>query len=282
MGIALRDNIFNKLETCKKITTDGADYWMARDVQVILGYIRWDRFEEVIERSIKSCESAGMLSAHHFSATGNMVEVGSGAKRQRGDYYLSRYACYLICMNGDTAKPEIGFAQAYFAAQTRRQELEDKSENIQPRIDVRERIRHANKKLNRAAKQAGVQHYGTFHDAGYRGLYGGLRKAEIESLKKIPPNEDLLDCIGRTELAANEFRITQTEEKLTREAIQGETPAINTHFRVGKAVRKTIEDLGGTMPERLRTAPSIKKLSPSRKTKKKIEAVSPLLEGTDS
>jgi DNA-damage-inducible protein D len=282
MGIALRDNIFNKLETCKKITTDGADYWMARDVQVILGYIRWDRFEEVIERSIKSCESAGMLSAHHFSATGNMVEVGSGAKRQRGDYYLSRYACYLICMNGDTAKPEIGFAQAYFAAQTRRQELEDKSENIQPRIDVRERIRHANKKLNRAAKQAGVQHYGTFHDAGYRGLYGGLRKAEIESLKKIPPNEDLLDCIGRTELAANEFRITQTEEKLTREAIQGETPAINTHFRVGKAVRKTIEDLGGTMPERLPTAPSIKKLSPSRKTKKKIEAVSPLLEGTDS
>lgn len=268
MEIALRSNIFSKLEACRKVSSSGVEYWMARDVQEILGYARWDKFEEVIARAMKSCESTGIYPSDHFSQTGNMVEVGSGAMRQRGDYYLSRYACYLICMNGDTSKAEVGFAQAYFAVQTRRQEVADQAVNALPRIEVRERIKHANKKLNSAAKRAGVKHYGTFHDAGYLGLYGGLRKAEIESLKKIPPKEDLLDCIGRTELAANEFRITQTEEKLTRESIQGETPAINTHFRVGKAIRKTIEELGGTMPERLPAAPSIKKLAASAKRAK--------------
>jgi DNA-damage-inducible protein D len=240
-----RDSIFNQIEACKRKTSEGSEYWMARDLQPILGYSRWENFVNVIDKARMACESAGVEFVHQFRETTKGIAAGKGAEVQRADLFLSRYACYLICMNGDTSKPEVGFAQTYFAVQTRRQEVHDQMIAAQPRVEVRERIRHANKKLNSAAKQAGVQHYGTFHDAGYRGLYGGLGKSEIEALKKIPPKEDLLDCIGRAELAANEFRITQTEEKLLRESVQGETNAVNTHFRVGKAVRKTIADLGG-------------------------------------
>jgi DNA-damage-inducible protein D len=260
-GESSKDNIFHQIEACKRTTSEGSVYWMARDLLPILGYSRWENFVNVVDKARMACESAGVESIHQFRETTKGIPAGKGAEVQRADFFLSRYACYLICMNGDTSKPEIGFAQTYFAVQTRRQEVRDQILSTQPRTAVRERIRHANKKLNSAAKQAGVQHYGTFHDAGYRGLYDGLGKSEIETLKKIPPNEDLLDCIDRAELAANEFRITQTEEKLLREKVQGETNAVNTHFRVGKAVRKTIADLGGTMPEKLPRAPSIKKLA---------------------
>ncbi len=261
MAESSKDNILNQIETCKRTTVEGSVYWMARDLLPILGYSRWENFVNVIDKARMACESAGVESIHQFRETTKGIPAGKGAEVQRADFFLSRYACYLICMNGDTSKPEVGVAQTYFAVQTRRQEVRDQIVAAQPRIEVRERIRHANKKLNSAAKQAGVQHYGTFHDAGYRGLYGGLGKSDIEVLKKIPPKEDLLDCMGRAELAANEFRITQTEEKLIREEVQGETNAVNTHFRVGKAVRKTIAELGGTMPEKLPQAPSIRKLS---------------------
>jgi DNA-damage-inducible protein D len=260
-----KGNIFNQIEACKRVTSEGSVYWMARDLMRILGYARWENFISVIERARMACESASVESSHQFRETTKGIAAGKGAEIQRTDFFLSRYACYLICMNGDTSKPEIGFAQTYFAVQTRRQEVRDQIAAAQPRIEVRERIRDANKKLNSAAKHAGVQHYGTFHDAGYRGLYGGFGKSEIEELKKIPAKEDLLDCIGRAELAANEFRITQTEEKLLRENVQGETNAVNTHFRVGKAVRQTITELGGTMPEKLPQAPSIKRIAKKRK-----------------
>jgi DNA-damage-inducible protein D len=212
-----------------------------------------------------ACNSAGIEPSRHFRDVAQEVPSGSGAHITRQDFFLTREACYLIAMNGDSRKPQIGTAQAYFTVQTRRQEVQDQADVIQPRIESRERIKQGNKRLNSAAKQAGVQHYGTFHDAGYRGLYNGLRKAELESLKRIPAGEDLLDCIGHTELAANEFRITQTQEKLRREGVQGETNAINTHFRVGRSVRKAIEEINGTMPENLPAAPSIRKLRGKKK-----------------
>src|ERR1035438_4272059 len=229
------ETIQTELERIKRTTQRGIDYWTGRELQPLLGYDRWENFKEVIEKGRMACESAGIDGAKHFRDVTKEVPSGSGAHILRQDFFLTREACYLVAMNGDSRKPQIGAAQAYFTVQTRRQEVQDQTDTLQPRIASRERIIEGNKRLNGAAKQAGVQHYGTFHDAGYRGLYNGLRKSEIESLKRIPPGEDLLDCIDHAELAMNEFRITQTQEKLSREGIYGETDAINTHFQIGRA-----------------------------------------------
>ncbi len=186
--------------------------------------------------------------------------------REREDYALSKYACYLIAMNGDTSKPEIATAQAYFVEQTYRQEHQEALSDEERRVLLRERVKDANRKLGGAAKDAGVRSamFGVFQDAGYKGLYGEIGVREIKRRKGIGDNEDLLDCVGRAELAANEFRITQTEEKLRIEGIKGEQRAIDTHHAVGRRVRKAIEEIGGTMPERLPAAPSIKKLAAKR------------------
>jgi DNA-damage-inducible protein D len=256
----LRDTIYEALEAKKRKTSSGVEYWMARDIQAILGYSRWENFVSAINRAQMACESTGLEPSHQFRETTKGIVAGKGAEVQRADYFLTRYACYLVCMNGDTAKPEVGLAQAYFAVQTRRQEVQDHLASAEQRLEARQRVRDANRGLSSAAKRAGVRNYGRFHDAGYRGLYGGLAKNDIEQLKSIPSNEDLLDCICRAELAANEFRATQTEQKLIREQIQGEYQATDTHFEVGAAVRRTIKTLGGTMPEDLPAQPSIRKL----------------------
>ena len=187
-----------------------------------------------------------------------MVSIGSGAERPRRDWYLSRYAAYLIAMNGSSAKPEVGFAQTYFAVQTRRQENQDRLLDVEKRIALRRRVANANIQLNSVAKRAGVQRYALFHAAGYKSLYG-MSLPEIKRTKGLRENEDLLDRAGRTELAANEFRITQTEEKIKRDGIIGEQRAIATHQTVAAEVRSTIARLGGTMPETLPPEPSIKK-----------------------
>jgi DNA-damage-inducible protein D len=192
-----------------------------------------------------------------------MIETGKGAKREIENWYLSRYACYLIAMNGDSAKPEVATAQTYFAAQTLRSEAEQALTEEKRRILLRDRVKGANKKLGGAAKIAGVrsENFGIFQDEGYKGLYGGLGVKAIKIKKGIGKNEELLDCIGRAELAANEFRITQTEEKLRIEQIRGEQRAIDTHREVGRTVRQAIKKIGATMPENLPAEPSIKRLA---------------------
>lgn len=251
--------INKRLGAAKRENKGGGEYWMGRDIQEILGYAEWENFEKVIAKAKMSCESAGGDSSDHFLDTTKMVAIGSGAMRERKDFFLTRYACYLIAMNGDTSKPEIGIAQTYFAVQTRRMEIQDAQEAIETRIELRNRVRSANKDLSSVAKNAGVQRFDIFHDAGYKGLYGmGLR--DIKQYKGIEKKDDLLDRAGRAELAANEFRITQAEQKIVREGIKGQEEATKTHKEVGKKVRDTIKKLGGTMPEDLPVETSLKKL----------------------
>ena len=254
------DSTIKALDVAKRISTKGGEYWMARDIQQILGYAIWDNFYNVINKARMACESTGIDSSNHFFDTTKKVQAGSGAMVPKVDTFLTRYACYLIAMNGDPTKPEIGTAQTYFAVQTRMQEQQDQLSDAQRRLYLRERVRKANKSLASTAKSAGVQRYALFQDAGYLGLYD-MHLTDIKTRKGLHKGEDLLDRAGRTELAANEFRITQTEEKLKRDNINSEINAINTHRDIGRKVRKTIEEIGGKMPEDLPAEEPIKKLT---------------------
>lgn len=261
----------DSLEKIKHTAPNGQPFWDARELMDILTYKEWRDFSDVIEKAKTACDMSGNFSSNHFAYSPEKVEIGSGAKRERDNYKLSKYACHLITMNGDSSKPEIATAQTYFAVQTHRQEAQELLTDEERRLLQRERVKDANKKLSGAAKAAGVRNsmFGIFHDEGYKGLYGGRGRDEIKRLKNIPGNEDLLDCMGRTELAANEFRITQTEEKLRLENIQGETKAIRTHFNVGVKVRTTIREIGGTMPENLPAESSIKRLAAKKERERK-------------
>jgi DNA-damage-inducible protein D len=269
-----KHTLISWLEGCKRQTSQGMEYWMARDLQAVLGYSRWENFVNVVEKARMACESAGVDADHQFREVTKGITAGKGAELQRSDYYLSRYACYLIAMNGDPGKPEVGYAQTYFAVQTRRQEVRDQHD-VQRRLELRERVREANRALGSAAKGAGVQKYALFHDAGYMGLYG-MGLSDLKAHKRLEPADNLLDRAGRVELAANEFRITQTEDKLRRDQVRGEAPAIQTHLEVGEAVRRTIRHLGGRMPEDLPPEPSIKRLA-SKRRPAKGDAPLPLL-----
>ena len=262
------DVYIERLEAAKKLTSDGVEYWRARDLQKSLGYERWEKFSAVIERAMTACGSAGQAVSNHFHEAAKMVALGSGAQRETDDWFLSRYACYLIAMNADASKAEVGYAQTYFAVQTRRQEQHDQLTELEKRDELRGRVRDANKELNSVAKDAGVTKYAFFHDAGYKGLYGGFGRADLKTMKGISRNDDLLDCIGPAELAANYFRITQAEEKLKKDKVQGDRNAQDTHRLVGQKVRTTMKKISGMIPENLPAEPSLKRLKAKRSTKR--------------
>ena len=266
--IMFENPTMQQLDACKKLTKKSDEYWMARDIQPVLGYEKWDNFKQVIEKAREACRNSKVETKYHFLDVGKMIVAGKGALREREDCYLTRYACYLIAMNGDAAtKPEIAAAQTYFAIQTRRQELADLSLNDEKRTELRDRVTQAVKHLNSAAKNAGVINYGFFHDAGYRGLYGmGLQQIKLK--KRISQKEHLFDRAGREELAANEFRLTQTEGRLKREQIRNGEKAQAIHQEVGNEVRQAIKKIGGTLPENLPAESSIKILSKQKKPKR--------------
>jgi len=249
-------------EQLKQSNDHGAEFWSARDLQPLLGYTQWRRFEDAVKRALTSCEQSGNKPEHHFAGAGKMIGVGKGGAREVDDYQLSRFACYLIAQNGDPRKPEIAQAQKYFAIQARKQELSEQLAADQERLDLRKQTSEEFKMLSGAARQAGVQDrmFGVFHDAGYKGLYGGLGGDAIKARKNIPAKEQLLDRMNATELAANQFRMTQTRDKLARENIGNQQQAIRTHEEVGKEVRAAIERIGGTLPEQIPPAEHIKEV----------------------
>ena len=254
-------------ENIKHTNEYGQEFWYARELQQALEYSQWRRFEETIERAKTACLQSENSIEDHFANVGKMVFIGSGAQREIDDIMLSRYACYLIVMNGDPRKQIIAVGQTYFAVKTRQQELVDNYDQLtedQKRLAIRDEIKRHNKSLAEAAQMAGVEtslDYATFQNYGYMGLYGGLKAQDIKRRKGLKKSQDILDHMGSTELAANLFRATQTDEKLRRENVQGKDAANRTHYEVGAKVRQTIADLGGTMPEDLPTPEkSIKQL----------------------
>lgn len=257
-------------EGLRQINEFGAEYWSARDLQALLGYSQWRRFEQAIERALSSCRESGNPPEHHFAGAGKPIPGGKGAVQVVNDFHLSRFACYLIAQNGDPRKPEIAQAQQYFAIQTRRQELSDQAAADLERLELRKQTSEEFKALSGAAQQAGVQNrmFGVFHDAGYKGLYNGLGNEAIKAQKGIPNKDNLMDRMNATELAANQFRMTQTRDKLAREGINNQGQAIKTHEEVGKEVRGAIERIGGTLPEHIAPAEHIKEVEKRLKTAK--------------
>lgn len=245
-------------ETIKKIDENGVEYWEARDLLPLLGYETWRSAEDVISRAARACVNSGQDVDNHFARISKMVPIGSNTQREVVNYKLDRYACYLVAQNGDPNKPEIALAQTYFAIQTRRQEVFEQLPDGEKRLFIRNEVTDHNKKLFKTARAAGVSKFGLFNDAGYQGLYGASL-SDVEQRKGIKKGE-LLDRAGSTELAANLFRITQTDEKIRKDGIRGDHAASQTHFMVGGKVRQTIKDIGGELPENLPAEKHIKEV----------------------
>ncbi len=278
MGDDPIERLISGFEDTAQVDDSGVEFWDARDLQDLLGYARWDSFLDVVEKAKESCRASGQSISDHFADVRKMVPIGSGAEREIDDMRLTRYACYLVAQNGDSRKKPIAFAQTYFAIQTRKQEIREEEESDyiplsedQKRCLLRDEIKEHNKNLASAAKGAGVVKpldFAIFQTFGYKGLYGGLDRLGIQRKKGLRAKQNILDHMGSTELAANLFRATQTEEKLRRDGTKGKDAANAVHFEVGKKVRDTIRDIGGTMPENLPPAEDIVKVE--RRLKKAL------------
>ena len=267
-----RDEVF---ETIKHINEYGQEFWYARELSKALKYSDWRNFQNALYKAMEACENSGNQISDHFGDVTKMIKIGKTAKRKIEDYALSRYACYLIVMNGDPQKEIIALGQSYFAVKTRQQGLIENYDELsedQKRLAIRSEMIEHNKSLAEAAQNAGVEtplDYAVFQNKGYQGLYGGLGMKEIHARKGLKKSQKILDHMGSTELAANLFRATQTDEKLRREKIKGKALANQTHYEVGRKVRETIRELGGTMPEDLPTPQkSIKQIAKEQEKKK--------------
>ena len=263
-------------ENIKHINEYGQEFWYARELQIALEYEKWDNFKNVIDKAKEACANSENNTADHFADVGKMVHIGI-SEREILDIELSRYACYLIVMNGDPRKEVIALGQTYFAVKTRQQELSENFNSLtedEKRLSIRGELKRHNKSLAEVAQNAGIikpQEYAIFQNKGYQGLYGGLGAKEIHERKGLKKSQHILDHMGSTELAANLFRATQTDEKLRNENITDKEAANQTHYDVGKEVRQTIKRLGGTMPENLPTPDkSIKSIEKEQSKQKEL------------
>ena len=248
------EELFEKI---KHIDEEGNEYWEARELQKALEYSKWENFHKVIKVAMISCTNSGNIVSDWFPEVRKSIINGKGRMSYIINYHLTRYACYLIAQNGDSRKKVIALAQTYFAIQTRKQEIFEDYYNDLPedkkRIIKRNEIRHGNYDLNRTALKAGVRNFGKFHDAGYMGLYGGETANDIAKRKGLKYRQEILDHMGSDELIANQFRISQTNQKLNRDNVKSENVANKVHYDMGKDIREFISNHGGTMPEDLPT-----------------------------
>ena len=263
-------------ESIKHIDEYSNEYWLARELQIALDYKKWQKFINVIENAKIACKQSNFIIKDHITQVGKMVNIGSKTSRNIIDYKLSRYACYLIVQNSDPRKEVVALGQTYFAIQTRKQELIEKEysklSEDEKRFYQRKLTRKGNYSLNQVAKECGVKNFDKFHNAGYKGLYNGETANDIAKRKNLRYREDILDNMGSEELAANLFRITQTESKLKRDNIFSEKNASKTHYNIGRNIREVIAKNGGTMPEELPTPKkSLKELEKEKHYQEKIE-----------
>ena len=270
------ENNNQTFESIKHMDENGVEFWYARELQIVLNYKEWRKFENVINKAKEACENTGIRVFEHFVDIDKLSKRANNAEVIIKDYKLTRYACYLIAQNGDSRKKVIALAQTYFAVQTRKQEISEQEYSMltedEKRFYQRDLTRKGNYSLNQAAKNAGVKKFDKFHNAGYKGLYNGETADDIAKRKGLRYREDILDNMGSEELAANLFRITQTESRLKRDNVDTEKEACNTHNKIGKIVRNAIKEAGGTMPEDLPTAEkSLKQLEKENKKKIKID-----------
>ena len=264
------DKTNKSFENIKHIDENGVEFWYARELMRVLSYKDWRYFNAVIEKAKIACQNSEITDIDHFVASNKMVEIGSGAKREQKDYKLTRYACYLIAQNANPRLKIVALAQTYFAVQTRKQEIDEKEYSSltedEKRFYQRDLTRKGNYSLNQVAKNAGVKNFDKFHNAGYKGLYNGETADDIAKRKGLRYREDILDNMGSEELAANLFRITQTESRLKKDNICSENEANKTHYNIGKNIREVIAKNGGTMPEELPTPKkSLKQLEKENK-----------------
>ena len=264
-------------ENIKHIDENGIEYWEARELQKVLEYKEWRKFEGVINKAKQACDTSKFNVSEHFVGADKMVKTGD-SMRSIKDYKLSRYACYLIVQNADSRKKVIALGQTYFAIQTRKQEISEleyeKLTEDEKRFYQRSKVRKENYALNQTAKKAGVKNFDKFHNAGYKGLYNGETADDISKRKGLRYREDILDNMGSDELAANLFRISLTNQKINNEKIKGETPACDAHYEVGDAIRTTIKQVGGTLPEEMPVPDkSLKELVKKEENKKFIDTI---------
>lgn len=257
-------------EAIKHFDENGSEYWFARELKDVLSYKEWRKFEGVIDKAIKSCQNSGISALEHFVGADKTIKMPKEARKSIKDYKLTRYACYLIAQNGDSRKKVIALAQTYFAIQTRKQEISEREYSLltedEKRFYQRTLTKKGNYSLNKTAKNSGVKNFDKFHNSGYKGLYNGETADDIARRKGLRYREDILDNMGSEELAANLFRITQTESKLKRENISTEKDANKAHYNVGRNIREVIEKNGGIMPENLPTPKkSLKQLEKENK-----------------
>ena len=238
----------NFFENIKHVDENGVEYWYARELMPILQYSNWQNFEKIIEKAKKSCQNSDISVFEHFTDVSKTIKMPKGAEKTILDYKLTRYACYLIAQNGDSRKKVIALAQTYFAVQTRKQEISEKEYSMltedEKRFYQRDLTRKGNYSLNQTAKNAGVKNFDKFHNSGYKGLYNGETADDIAKRKGLRYREDILDNMGSEELAANLFRITQTESRLKRDKVDTEKKACDTHNKIGKIVRNAIKQAG--------------------------------------
>ena len=263
-------------EEIKRIDENNVEFWYARELMPVLEYSKWQNFEKIIDKAKMSCENSDIRVSEQFTDVSKMSKRANNAGIEIKDYKLTRYACYLIAQNGDSRKKVIALAQTYFAIQTRKQELTEKEyynlTEDEKRFYQRNLTRKGNYSLNQTAKKAGVKNFDKFHNSGYRGLYNGETADDIAKRKRLRYREDILDNMCSEELAANLFRITQTEANLKRNNISSERKANQTHYSIGKNIREVIAKNGGTMPEKLPTPKkSLKELEKEKKTQIKLE-----------